>query len=76
VTTESGCGDGNEANVTLHNTPLTDVTVSVDSEVNGGTKSTIDCDSQHADTDANGDGSLTLSDKEPGTYSSTVVIDP
>ncbi len=27
-------------------------------------------------TDANGDGSLTRIDLEPGTYSCTVVIDP
>jgi Prealbumin-like fold domain len=78
VTTESTCGDGNEAAAgPFHNTPLTDLTVSVDSQVDGGTASTITCSTNPpVATDPNGDGSLTLSDLPPGTYTCTVVIDP
>jgi hypothetical protein len=76
VTTESTCGDGNEAAVSFHNTPLTDLTVSVNSQVDGGTASTFDCDGVTGSTGANGDGSLTRQDLEPGAYTCTVVIDP
>jgi uncharacterized surface anchored protein len=80
VDTNSECGDGNEATVGFANTPLTNVTVSVDSQVNGGTASTINCDwaapDNSAVTGADGDGSLTRSDLLPGTYTCTVVIDP
>ena len=68
--------------VTFHNTPLTNLTVSVNSQVDGGTASTIDCvdsaDSSVASgsTGANGDGSTSASDLEPDTYTCTVVIDP
>jgi Prealbumin-like fold domain len=62
--------------VTFHNTPLTNLTVSVDSQIDGGTSSTIDCVVASGSTDANGDGSVTASDLEPGTYVCTVVIDP
>jgi hypothetical protein len=70
--------------VSFHNTPLTDLTVSVDSQVDGGTSSTIECvDSADppnsvasGSTDANGDGSASATDLEPGTYTCTVVIDP
>ena len=80
VDTNSNCGDGNEAGVSFANTPLTNVTVSVDSQVNGGTASTINCDwaapDTSAGTGADGDGSLTRNDLLPGTYTCTVVIDP
>lgn len=62
--------------VTFHNTPLTDIKVSVDSQVDGGTSSTIDCDGVTASTGTNGDGSLTRTDLEPGTYTCTIVVDP
>jgi hypothetical protein len=68
--------------VSFHNTPLTNLTVSVDSQVDGGTSSTIVCKAADnstvasGSTDANGDGSATASDLEPGTYTCTVVIDP
>jgi hypothetical protein len=67
------------------NTPLTDITVSVNSQVDGGTGSTIDCDAADdppfdatvpATAPDNGDGSFTLSNKPPGTYVCTVVVDP
>jgi hypothetical protein len=87
VDTVASCSDdpfgGNT--VSFHNTPLTDITVSVDSQVDGGTSSTIDCDAAAdppfdkmvpATAPDNGDGSLTLSDKEPGTYNCTIIVDP
>jgi hypothetical protein len=59
------------------NTPLTNITMSVDSQIDGGTASTIQCvDEDAVDTGANGDGSQTVNDLEPGTYTCTVVIDP
>ena len=82
LTAEAGLLDGNEATVSFHNTPLTDLTVSVDSQVNGGTASTISCkDAADASvasgsTGTDGDGSVTASDLEPGTYTCTVVVDP
>jgi hypothetical protein len=63
--------------VSFHNTPLTNLTVSVDSQIDGGTASTITCDNNpQVVTDPDGDGSLTISDLEPGTYTCTVVVDP
>jgi hypothetical protein len=80
VTDEATCYAGSKAEVAFSNTPLTDVTVSVNSQVNGGTASTISCEPptppQTAATDPDGDGSLTLGDLEPGTYTCTVVVDP
>lgn len=67
--------------VTFTNMPLTNITVSVDSQIDGGTASTIDCDAA-ADppfeqvTGADGDGSLTKSNLQPGTYTCVIVIDP
>ena len=68
--------------VNFTNVPLTDVGVSVDSQVAGGTASTIVCtDANNAtvasgSTGAGGDGSVSASDLEPGTYTCTEVIDP
>lgn len=66
--------------VSFHNTPLTDLTVSVNSQVTGGTNSKITCSAAPtpADTtpDAFDDTSETAVDLEPGTYTCTVVIDP
>jgi hypothetical protein len=57
-------------NVAFENTPLTDITVSVNSQVDGGTSSTIDCgdEGDPVTTGANGDGSKSKTDLEPGTY--------
>jgi len=74
VSTESTCGDGNEAPVSFHNTPLTNLSVSVDSQVPGGTSSTIDCVVGSAGP--GDDVSLNVPDLEPGTYTCTIVIDP
>jgi hypothetical protein len=80
VSANSDCGDGNEAKLAFENTPLTNIEVSVDSQVDGGTASTIDCDDNADDdpveTGADGDGSKAINDLEPGTYTCTVVVDP
>ena len=77
-----GCGGtADSQRVEFLNTPLTNFTVSVDSQIPGGTASTIDCDAA-ADppfdktTDATGDGSFTKRDLPPGTYTCVIVIDP
>jgi Prealbumin-like fold domain len=66
---------------TIHNIPLTDLTVSVSPQVAGATKSKITCTNlapTPADNTPNAfdDTSETVVDLEPGTYSCTVVIDP
>jgi hypothetical protein len=62
--------------VSFHNTPLTNITVSVDSQVDGGTASTIDCGAGLVSTGPNGDGSTSRNNLVPGTYTCTIVIDP
>jgi hypothetical protein len=74
VSEKATCDEGTPASVSFSNIPLTDLSVSVDSQVAGGTSSTIDCDIDSAGPAE--DPSLTLSDLEPGTYTCTVVIDP
>lgn len=66
--------------VEFDNMPLTDITVSVNSQVDGGTASTIECGFVAANPDAStgptGDGSLTKTGLDPGTYTCTIVVDP
>ena len=63
--------------VSFSNTPLTDITVTVNSQVDGGTASTITCDQDApVSTGANGDGSTTKSDLPPGTYTCVIFVDP
>jgi len=66
--------------VSFHNTPLTDLTVSVNSQVTGGTNSKITCSvaptPADATPDAFDDTSETSPNLEPGTYTCTIVIDP
>lgn len=88
VTAEADCGDAVDAaaDVAFVNTPLTDVTVSVDSQVDGGTASTIVCvdgaDEPVASDTTNlpGDVSLTVTDLEPtapaATLICTITVDP
>lgn len=74
------------ADVSFVNTPLTDVTISVDSLVDEGTASTIRCvDGSGAlvdedMTNAPGDVALTIEDLEPTAPAArlvcTIVIDP
>ena len=81
---QAGTCDAGFETVSFVNIPLTDITFSVDSQIDGGTSSDITCDDPNnppdnestATTDADGDGSLTVDDLEPGTYTCTVVIDP
>lgn len=67
--------------VNFVNTPLTNLTVSVQSQITGGTNSKITCTGL-TPTPADGtpnafdDTSETVNDLEPGTYTCTVVIDP
>ena len=85
VTVDNGatCADspyGGET-VSFSNTPLTDLTVSVNSQVAGGTNSKITCTGlsptpADATPNAFDDISETVNDLEPGTYTCTVVIDP
>jgi Prealbumin-like fold domain len=80
VDNTAGCGDnpyGGES-VSFHNTPLTDLSVTVDSQVAGGTASTVTCtpDGPSGSTGANGDGTFSDTNLAPGTYTCTVVIDP
>jgi hypothetical protein len=77
VVDEAACDNANpKAMVSFRNTPLTNLTVSVDSQVDGGTASTIDCGAGVVNTGPNGDGSTTRNDLVPGTYTCTIVIDP
>jgi hypothetical protein len=68
--------------VSFQNTPLTNITASVDSQVDGATASTIVCKDANnvtvasGSTGANGDGSATATDLQPGTYTCTIVVDP
>jgi len=64
--------------VSFSNTPLTNLTVSVDSQVDGGTASTVSCTpaGPSGSTGAGGDGTFTDEDLQPGTYTCTIVIDP
>lgn len=66
---------------TITNIPLTNLTVSVTSQITGGTASKITCTGltpDPADPTPNGfdDTSETVKDLEPGTYTCTIVIDP
>src|SRR5262249_59501301 len=63
------------------NIPLTNISMSVDSQIDGGTSSTITCTDgantiASGSTGGDGDGSASATDLEPGTYTCTVVIDP
>src|SRR4051794_24204964 len=67
---------GGGESATFTNVPLTNIIVSVDSQVDCGTSSSITCPGVlAAQTGANGDGSLTLSDLVPGAYTCVVVVD-
>lgn len=82
VTEAADCDSANAGAVKeFSNTPLTDLTVSLDSQVDGGTFSSVDCEPSDSDPDlpltsGDGDGSVTLDDLVPGQYVCTVVIDP
>ncbi len=83
VDNKASCSDASYVGetVTFHNTPLSNITVSFESQVSGGTASQIACTGLTA-TPPDGtpgafdDTSETFKDLEPGTYTCTVVIDP
>jgi Prealbumin-like fold domain len=75
------CTGAPSASVTFENKPLTDITVSVNSQVTGGTISSITCgalapDGGDATPNAFDDTSETYSDLVEGTYTCTIVVDP
>jgi hypothetical protein len=83
VNNKASCADGpyGGETVTFTNTPLTDLTVSVNSQITGGTASKITCTGltptpADATPTAFDDTSETVNDLVPGTYSCTIVIDP
>lgn len=82
VTVTEGTCASDPVPVSFANTPLTDLDVVVNSQVDGGTASTVSCvDSADAvvaagSTDANGDATVGVDDLLPGTYVCTVIIDP
>lgn len=82
VTVTEGTCASNPVAVSFANTPLTDLDVVVNSQVDGGTASTVSClDADDVviasgSTDANGDATVGVDDLLPGTYVCTVVIDP
>ncbi|MGR0221050.1 prealbumin-like fold domain-containing protein [Agromyces sp. ZXT2-6] len=86
VTEAADCDSANAGAVKeFVNTPLTDITVSVDSQVDGGTFSSIECYVTEAGPDAEldvsldlelDDPTLTLEDLEPGNITCDFVIDP
>jgi hypothetical protein len=80
VTSSASCPTGSVTK-TFDNTPLTNLTVSVSSQVAGGTASKITCTGltptpADATPNAFDDTSETVNDLVPGTYTCTVVIDP
>jgi hypothetical protein len=83
VDNKASCSDATYVGEThtIHNIPLTDLTVSVSPQVAGSTKSKITCTGltptpADATPAAFDDTSETVNDLEPGTYTCTVVIDP
>ncbi|WP_344379043.1 prealbumin-like fold domain-containing protein, partial [Agromyces tropicus] len=79
--TADDCSDTNAGAVKeFTNIPLTNLTVSVDSQVPGGTYSSISCDVSGSDevslADEMDDPSITINDLTPRTVVCTIVIDP
>jgi len=83
---ESTCGTAAAVDADFVNIPLTNVTISVDSRVDGGTASLIECVSDEygstgqVATGVDGDGSVTVNNLSPTdpavTITCTVIIDP
>jgi len=86
VSAQATCGPpvtGTPATVSFANTPLTNVTISVDSQVPGGTDSQVDCTGTNLDLDTDnttGDGTVTASNLTPkmgaNVITCTITIDP
>jgi uncharacterized repeat protein (TIGR01451 family) len=78
VTTGS-CSAGTAVPASFENTPLTDVDISVDSQVNGATETVITCRDSNGNVVAQktvSDGSLSLDNQKPQTLDCRIVIDP
>jgi hypothetical protein len=83
VNANSTCGDGREATLSATDTPLTDLTITVKSQVAGGTLSTITCtaDLSSANIGNSPQGPLetatvTANGLQPGDYTCKVHVDP
>lgn len=81
ISTEGTCPNSPSNTVNFENVPLTNITVSVSSQVTGGTNSKITCTGltptpADATPNAFDDTSETVVDLVPGTYSCTIVVDP
>jgi len=73
VTTAGTCASATP--VAFQNLPLTDITVTVHSQVDGGTASTISCTGlPDVNTNASGNASASLANLVAGTYTCTVVV--
>jgi hypothetical protein len=83
VDNKASCSDATYVGEThtIHNIPLTNITVSVTSQIPGATASKITCGALEPDP-ADGtpgdfdDTSETVKNLEPGTYTCTIVVDP
>jgi hypothetical protein len=77
-------GSGSPTTVEVENTPLTDVRISINSQVPGGTKTIITCDDPTTatnpdyqfTTDPTGDGFLDILNLPPVILNCTINIDP
>jgi Prealbumin-like fold domain len=83
VGTNSTCGDGHEATFSATDTPLTDLTITVQSQVAGGTLSTITCTADATSTGIgnspqgpSGTVNVTANGLRPGDYTCRVHVDP
>jgi hypothetical protein len=74
----AGTCDAGFETVSFVNIPLTNVSISIDSQVAGWTSTTVSCtpDGPGGTTAANGDGTFNDTDLEPGIYTCTINIDP
>ena len=82
VSAKASCADQtNATKVSFKNTPLSNITVTFESQEPGGTKAVISCanlvsDDQTPETDVFDDITETYKNLLPGTYTCTVVVDP
>ena len=83
VSAGSTCGDGHEATFSASDTPLTDLVITVTSEVSGGTQSTIACTADatnvgigNSPQGPSGTVTVTANGLKPGNYTCKVVVDP
>ncbi len=78
VSVSATCGSGNEASLSFHNTPLSQIRVTFHSKAGAGvTAATIQCTGEGSPSNLPDDntGHL-LDDLAPGTYDCQVVVDP